>query len=119
MTEYPRSTSPTTHTAGDPNPVRNSIREQLAKLAPVDHNGRTITGDAEQQQPVVPVAPVLFAEPARPAMAPNPAQGSSGTTGHATVTGTPTGGTTLDRIRAQASKLSIHNLPAGTSPTGN
>jgi hypothetical protein len=118
MTEHARTTSPTTHTAGDPNPVRNSIRAQLSKLAPTDHNGRTIT--PEQQQPAEPVTPVLFVEPAQqPAMQPNPAQGATGTTGHATVTGTPTGGSTLDRIRAQATKLSIHNLPAGTTPTGN
>lgn len=116
MTEYPRTTSPTAHTSGDANPVRASIREQLSKLAPVDHNGKHVT--PEQQQPAEPVAPVLFVEPTQPAMAPNPAQGATGTTGRAAVPGTPAGGT-LDRIRAQASKLSIHNLPAGTTPTGN
>lgn len=116
MTEYPRTTSPTTHTAGDPNPVRNSIRAQLSKLAPVDHNGKHVT--PEQQQPAEPVTPVVFAEPAQPAMKPNRAQGSSGTSGHTTVPGTPTGGT-LDRIRTQAAKLSSHNLPDGYLPSSN
>jgi len=98
MNDLSRVSSPTSPVGPSPDATRRAIREHLAAMGHVDHNGNpkaAVTEELTQEPPAVVQAPT---EPTPTRPLPDPSQGDHGTT----LTTTPTN--PLESVRAQIRK---------------